>query len=71
MTLESMNTVLDLIDEEPAVTVYAYDNVVNGKALFAGFLPGAPCDIYSSPFVRNVRQIYDGIAWLIPIPSRT
>jgi hypothetical protein len=65
MTIQKIETVKKLIEEmgsENVGSVWEYINGMNNQTMFAVFSKNQPCDIFSSPFVKEPKQIWlDGI----------
>lgn len=63
MTVNKIETVQHLIEEMQSDgtgvgSAWEYINAMNKKKMFAVFAPSAVCDIFSSPYVQNPKQIW-------------
>ena len=63
MTVNSIETVQNLIEEMQSDgtgvgSAWEYTNSMNNKIMFAVFAPSAVCDIFDSPFVEQLVQIW-------------
>lgn len=63
MTVNSIETLIDLIDEMigqgmAVVSAWKYTNSMNNKVMFAVFTESQICDIHQSPYVKDSVQIW-------------
>jgi hypothetical protein len=71
MTIETPQTVRELIDEDPTVRVYRYTNTSTKKTLYAVFPRGQHDDLAWAPEVEDPVLLYDageftatGVTWI-------
>jgi hypothetical protein len=59
MTVETVETVLELLEEDPMLRVYQYHHATTGQALYAVFLHGHADDMAWAPQVDDPVLLFD------------